>query len=353
MFSEAAAFNPGPFLSWTVHCNFSPIKNSFPDTGGNIASALDFGKIIRGDYDETVWQTLGSRIQNSTEGGLTDWQDRIVVNLGHEHNGPWYKGYSGQDSTLIDHPDLVGATNDQWGSTAGPMLRQLGVDGILGPLFKASFERAVTQMRITCPTVMVDITSAAAAGAPDSAGPLPDLTTVPQPDAFPDPSYLAVYGYNPYWRGANRPLYVGPGHTGANPTVAASRTAQSTATESDLANLANWRFNGTNGTSGIQTSLEWLRDFAAANGRPLGIWEAGTAYDLPDFNVTGTSANDNEARIGWKWFIESYLPTVQLTRAVFWNAPGIQVPGTTFRLDNADPAKTVKTRAYLATIFDK
>ena len=352
MFSEGAAFNPGPFLSWTLPCNFSPIKDSFPHTGGNIASALDFGKIIRGDYDVSVWQTLGSRIQNSTEGGLTDWQDRVLVNLGHEHTGPWYKGYSGQDDSLIDHPDLVGATNNQWGSTAGALLRTLGETGNLGPLFKASFERAVTQMRVTCPDVIIDITAAGVSAAPGD-GSTGNLLAQFNLDAFPDPSFITgCYGYDPYWRGHNRPLYVGPGHTGANPTVTASRTAQGTATESDLANVANWRFNGTNGISGIQTPLEWMRDFAAANGRPIAFWEVGTQYDNPD-SSSGITANDNEARIGWKWFIESYLPTVELVRAVYWNAPGDSAAGTTYRLDVADPAKTVKTRAYLATIFDK
>ena len=362
--SEAVTFAEAgnwPFVSLTWRLVRTNNRNSHPPTN-NMISIMNLAETAAGDHD-AHWQSIGAAIQNSTYGGYDDWQDRVVLHLAHEHNGFWTPNYSGVDENLIGRPELVGATNSRWGSATAAAMRLCGETGNRGAVFQLAFHRAVTQMRETCPNILIDLTSAAVSALPDSAEPnVANLSSQLNVPYLPEPEYLECFGYDTYWRGGNRPIYIGPSgnqseviNSASIARVATSRTLQASATEQELLNHNNWIW-----PTRLKGVVEWYRDYAKSKGRPMGLWETGTQY--PEAGITTaqydaamweTTVNDNEAREGWKWMIELFSPTIDFTRAVYWHSPGDSKVTQTYRIDWADPALYPKTRAYLASVFSK
>lgn len=118
----------------------------------NIRSAFAMARVIRGDF------AAGYDAAAAGAAAICDAGETVYLRPGSESSGSWWPWFSGVDLTFVANPvfraALLSATDDEWGA-AGPLLRQLGVDGDRGPMFAAIFNMIAAKMhaadeRILC-----------------------------------------------------------------------------------------------------------------------------------------------------------------------------------------------------------
>lgn len=239
--------------------------------------------------DDEYWALIGQEIETNPH--LRSGDVALVLPFNHEANHEWFAHSDAYQAELIQEAALL-VDPTVFGALAAEKLREVFETGERWRVTRPAVERVIEILRNEAPSVtfMTDYGWAGAAAQADGDG-TGGVDRYPA-EALPRPMYLDSYHYDPYNRGAGRPVYKG----------------------GPVEDFASWDMTP------FSAGMTIMRDLATERGLPLAFGEIGVLWNDPGVSpdISARTASDAQSMIGLKYLHEVFIPSTHLAWMVWF-----------------------------------